>query len=65
MYQLMGMFSEASLVRQLLSAEGLVPPTNGYGPRVGARVAEIAGIQGTSRRLIQDLCHSVVSDPDG
>jgi transposase len=42
-----------------------VPPAHasGYGPRLSALIAEMAGIQGTSRRLIQDFCHSVLSVP--
>jgi transposase len=48
---------------QTLSAE--VPPAHasGYGPHLSALIAEMAGIQGTSRRLIQDFCHSVLSIP--
>lgn len=48
---------------QTLSAE--VPPAHatGYGPRLSALMAEMAGMQGTSRRLIQDFCHSVLSIP--
>jgi transposase len=42
-----------------------IPPAHasGYGPRLSALMAEMAGIQGTSRRLIQDFCHSVLSIP--
>jgi transposase len=42
-----------------------VPPAHGsgYGPRLSALIAEMAGMQGTSRRLIQDFCHSVLSMP--
>jgi transposase len=48
---------------QTLSAT--VPPAHasGYGPRLSALIGEMAGIQGTSRRLIQDFCHSVLSIP--
>ncbi len=48
---------------QLLSAA--VPPAHacGYGPRLSALIAEMAGIQGASRRLVQDFCHSVLRVP--
>lgn len=48
---------------QRLSAEVPAPHTSGYGPRLSALMAEMAGIQGTSRRLIQDFCHSVLGVP--
>ncbi len=35
----------------------------GYGPRLTALIGEMAGIQGTSRRLMQDFCHSVWAMP--
>lgn len=46
-----------------LSAE--VPPAHasGYGPCLSALIGEMAGIQGTSRRLLQDFCHLVLSIP--
>ena len=37
--------------------------TTGYGPRLPALIGELAGVQGTSRRLIQDFCHSVLHVP--
>ena len=35
----------------------------GYGPRLTALVGELAGMHRTSRRLIQDFCHSVLRIP--
>jgi transposase len=35
----------------------------GYGPRLTALIAELAGMHRTSRRLIQDFCHSVLQIP--
>ena len=35
----------------------------GYGPRLSALVGELSGMHGTSRRLIQDFCHSVLHIP--
>jgi transposase len=35
----------------------------GYGPRLTALIGEWAGMQWTSRRLIQDFCHSVLHVP--
>jgi transposase len=35
----------------------------GYGPRLTALIGELAGMQGTSRRLIQDFCQSVLHVP--
>lgn len=35
----------------------------GYGPRLTALISELTGMQGTSRRLIQDFCHSVLHIP--
>jgi transposase len=35
----------------------------GYGPRLSALIAELAGIHRTSWRLIQDFCHSVFNIP--
>jgi len=35
----------------------------GYGPRLTALIGELAGMHRTSRRLIQDCCHSVLHIP--
>jgi transposase len=35
----------------------------GYGPRLTALIGELAGMHRTSRRLIQDCCHSVLNLP--
>lgn len=35
----------------------------GYGPRLSALIGELSGMHGTSRRLIQDFCHSVLHIP--
>lgn len=35
----------------------------GYGPRLTALIGELAGMHRTSRRLIQDFCHSVLRIP--
>lgn len=35
----------------------------GYGPRLTALIGEFAGMHRTSRRLIQDFCHSVLRIP--
>jgi transposase len=37
----------------------------GYGPRLSALIGEMAGIQGTSRSLIQTFCKSVLGFPIG
>lgn len=41
------------------------PPdqTTGYGPRLSALIGELAGIYGTSRRLVQAFCTSVLRVP--
>ena len=36
---------------------------SGYGPRLTALIGELAGMHGTSRRLIQDFCHAVLHVP--
>jgi transposase len=46
---------------QTLSAAIPLAHASGCGPRLSALIGEMAGIQGTSRRLIQDFCHSVLS----
>jgi transposase len=35
----------------------------GYGPRLSALIGELSGMHGTSRRLIQTFCHSVLRIP--
>jgi transposase len=44
-----------------------LPPEQhtGYGPRLSALIGEMAGMQGTSRSLIQTLCSSVLGVPLG
>ena len=42
-----------------------VPPekATGYGPRLSALIGELSGMHGTSRRLVQNFCHSVLHIP--
>jgi transposase len=44
-----------------------LPPAqqSGYGPRLSALIGEMAGVQGTSRSLIQTFCQSVLGFPIG
>jgi transposase len=35
----------------------------GYGPRLSALIGELSGMHGSSRRLIQNFCHSVLHIP--
>jgi transposase len=44
-----------------------LPPEyhTGYGPRLSALIGELAGVQGTSRSLIQTFCASVLGVPLG
>lgn len=44
-----------------------LPPEHqsGYGPRLSALIGEMAGMQGTSRSLIQTFCSSVLGFPMG
>jgi transposase len=44
-----------------------LPPEHqtGYGPRLSALIGEMAGVQGTSRSLIQTFCSSVLRFPIG
>ena len=44
-----------------------LPPAQhtGYGPRLSALIGEMAGVQGTSRSLIQTFCASVLGFPIG
>jgi transposase len=44
-----------------------LPPAHqsGYGPRLSALIGEMAGMQGTSRSLIQTFCASVLGIPIG
>lgn len=37
--------------------------TTGYGPRLTALIGELGGMHRTSRRLVQDFCHSVLHIP--
>ena len=37
--------------------------TTGYGPRLSGLIGELSGMHGTSRRLLQDFCHSVLHLP--
>jgi transposase len=48
---------------RLLKAEVPAAYVSGYGPRLTALIGELAGVHGTSRRLIQDFCQSVLHIP--
>lgn len=48
---------------RLLKAEVPSAFRTGYGPRLSALMGELSGMHGTSRRLIQDFCHSVLHIP--
>jgi len=48
---------------RLLKAEVPSAYRTGYGPRLSALMGELSGMHGTSRRLIQDFCHSVLHIP--
>jgi transposase len=48
---------------QLLKAQVPSGFHTGYGPRLSALIGELSGMHGTSRRLIQDFCHSVLHIP--
>ena len=37
--------------------------TTGYGPRLSGLIGELSGMHGTSRRLMQNFCHSVLHIP--
>ena len=43
-----------------LTAEVPSQYATGYGPRLSGLIGELSGMYGTSRRLIQDFCHSVL-----
>jgi transposase len=47
----------------LLKADIPSPHTTGYGPRLTALIAELGGMHRTSRRLVQDFCHSILHLP--
>ena len=47
----------------LLKADIPSQHTTGYGPRLTALIAELGGMHRTSRRLVQDFCHSVLPLP--
>ena len=48
---------------QLLKVEVPSGFHTGYGPRLSALVGELSGMHSTSRRLVQDFCHSVLHIP--
>jgi transposase len=48
---------------RLRKAEVPAAYATGYGPRLTALMGELAGVHGTSRRLIQDFCASVLHIP--
>lgn len=48
---------------RLLKAEVPSACGTGYGPRLSALIGELSGMHGTSRRLVQDFCHSVLHMP--
>ena len=48
---------------QLLKAKVPNGFETGYGPRLSTLIGERSGMHGTSRRLIQDFCHSVLHIP--
>ncbi len=48
---------------QLLKADVPSHHATGYGPRLTALIGELTGMHGTSRRLIQDFCQSVLHVP--
>jgi transposase len=48
---------------RLLKAEVPSECRTGYGPRLSALIGELSGMHGTSRRLVQDFCHSVLHIP--
>ena len=48
---------------RLLTAEVPSEYATGYGPRLSALIGELSGMYGTSRRLIQNFCQSVLRIP--
>ena len=48
---------------RMIKADMPSPYTTGYGPRLSALIGERSGMHGTSRRLMQDFCHSVLHLP--
>jgi transposase len=48
---------------RLLKAEVPSACGTGYGPRLSALIGALSGMHGTSRRLVQDFCHSVLHIP--
>jgi transposase len=48
---------------QIIKAEVPSPYATGYGPRLSGLIGELSGMHGTSRRLIQHFCHSVLHIP--
>jgi len=48
---------------RLIKAEVPSAYATGYGPRLSGRIGALSGMHGTSRRLIQNFCHSVLRMP--
>jgi transposase len=48
---------------RLLKADLPHEHATGYGPRLSALIGDLSGIHGTSRRLLQDFCASVLQIP--
>jgi transposase len=48
---------------RLIKADVPRPYATGYGPRLSGLIGELSGMHGTSRRLIQNFCHSVLHIP--
>jgi len=48
---------------RIIKAEVPSAYATGYGPRLSALIGELSGMHGTSRRLIQNFCHSVLHVP--
>lgn len=48
---------------RIIKAEVPSPYATGYGPRLSGLIGELSGMHGTSRRLLQDFCHSVLHMP--
>lgn len=48
---------------RIIKADVPSPYATGYGPRLSGLIGELSGMHGTSRRLIQNFCHSVLHIP--
>lgn len=48
---------------RIVKADVPSPYASGYGPRLSALIGALSGMHGTSRRLIQTFCHSVLHIP--